>query len=285
MRSPWRFAARANVAIMIVALVFCAFVYFSNARLLSRRYPVAAVTVPVASSPDAAQRGKALADVTGCTDCHRADLRGGVFVDEGWLHGTYYAANLTLKAQQYSDADLARVVRLGVRPDGRGVIAMPAMGYVRLTDGEMADIIAFLRSLPPGGVEQPGHYVGPLDQWGVWREVLKPAVTYVDAERGKDPVDAGPQHDAARHLVRIVCAECHGGDLKGNGWDSGAPDLAVILAYGIPEFTRLLRTGVAADGKERGLMSEVAKSRLHKLTDEQIAGIHAYLTARAKPAS
>lgn len=285
MRSRWRFVARAIVAIMILALGFCAFVYFSNARLLSRRYPIVEVTLPVASSPDAARRGKALADVTGCTDCHAADLRGRTFVDEGWLHGIYYAANLTLKAQQYSDAELARIVRLGVRPDGRGVIAMPAMGFVRLTDEEMADIIAFIRSLPAGGTEQPGHFTGPLDQWDLWREHLKPAIAYVDAERLKDPVEAGPRHDAARHLVRIVCAECHGGDLKGNGWDSGAPDLAVILAYGIPEFTRLLRTGVAADGKVRGLMSEVAKSRLHNLTDEQIGDIHAYLTARAKPAS
>jgi mono/diheme cytochrome c family protein len=118
---------------------------------------------------------------------------------------------------------------------------------------------------------------------GVWRGELKPAITYVAGERAKDPVDAGSQHDAARHLARIVCAECHGGDLKGNGWDSGAPDLAVILAYDLEKFTRLLRTGIAADGKEHGLMTAVARSRLHNLSDEQIAGIHAYLTARAKP--
>ena len=30
-------------------------------------------------------------------------------------------------------------------------------------------------------------------------------------------------------------------------------------------------------------MSDVAKSRLHHLSDDQLAGIHAYLTARAKP--
>jgi mono/diheme cytochrome c family protein len=286
MRSAWRSLGRSIAVITIAALAFCAFVYFSNARLLARSYPVAQVTLPVASSPDAAQRGKALADVTGCTDCHRPDLRGGVFEDGGWLHGTYYAANLTLKAQQYSDGDLARIVRLGVRPDGRGVIAMPAMGYVRLTDTEMADIIAFLRSLPPGGVEQPAHFIGPLDQWDLWRgQAFKTAASYVDGERRKEPPDAGPEHAAARHLVGIVCAECHGGDLKGNGWDSGAPDLAVILAYGVPEFTRLLRTGIAADGKERGLMTGVARSRLHNLTDQQIGDIHAYLTARAKPAS
>ena len=56
-------------------------------------------------------------------------------------------------------------MRQGVRPDGRGVVAMPAMGFVRLTDFEMADILAFVRSLPAGGADQPEHYIGPLDQW------------------------------------------------------------------------------------------------------------------------
>jgi hypothetical protein len=57
----------------------------------------------------------------------------------------------------------------------------------------------------------------------------------------------------------------------------------VILAYDLEKFTRLLRTGIAADGKERGLMTGVARGRLYHLSDQQIAGIHAYLTARASP--
>ena len=252
MRALRRHLLRTLATLGVAALGFCAWVYLSNARLLTRHYPVAKVTLTLDAAPDA-RRGKALADVAGCTDCHNADLRGGLWEDEGWLHGHLYTSNLTLKAKTYSDEDLARIVRLGVRPDGRGVVVMPSMGFVRLTDAEMADIIAFIRSLPAGGSDQPEHFIGPLYQWGVWRGELKPAITYVAGERAKDPVDAGSQHDAARHLARIVCAECHGGDLKGNGWDSGAPDLAVILAYDLEKFTRLLRTGIAADGKEHGV--------------------------------
>jgi mono/diheme cytochrome c family protein len=277
-----KYLMRALVIIIAAALGFCAWVYASNARLLGQRYPVEPVALSAAATPESVARGRALADLAGCTDCHRADLRGGMFLDAGWLHGRYYAANLTLKAQSYSDADIARIVRLGVRPDGVGVVVMPSMGFVRMNDQDIVDIIAFLRSLPPGGAVQPEHYSGPLDQWGVWRGDLKPAVVYIADERRKQPVDAGPEHAEARHLVGVICAECHGGDLKGNGWDSGAPDLAVILAYGVPEFTRLMRTGIGADGKEHGLMTEVARSRFHHLTDAQIAQIHAYLTARAR---
>ncbi|MEP6997252.1 MAG: c-type cytochrome [Betaproteobacteria bacterium] len=275
-------AVRVLAGCAVGALAFALYVYASNERELDRRYPVSRMVVPVANGSDALQRGKRLADLTGCTDCHRQDLRGGVFVDEGWLRGRYYASNLTLKAQTYSDEDLARIVRQGVRPDGRGVVAMPAFGYVRLTDGETADIIALLRSMPAGGANQPEHYIGPLDRWDLWQgRTFKTAVSYIADEQRKEPVDAGVQHAAARHLVGIVCAECHGGDLKGNGWDSGAPDLAVIGAYGLAEFTRLLRTGIGVDGKEHGLMSTVSRDRLHRLSDQEIGDIHAYLVARA----
>ena len=56
----------------------------------------------------------------------------------------------------------------------------------------------------------------------------------------------------------------------------------MVLAYDAPMFTRLLRTGTGVDGKEHGLMSMIARERLHKLSDEQIAAVFAYLTARAK---
>jgi mono/diheme cytochrome c family protein len=246
------------------------------------RNPVAPVSLAAATGPGAIARGKALADITGCTDCHRQDLRGGTFGEPDWLHGRYYASNLTRKAQRYSDADLSRIVREGVRPDGHGVVAMPSMGFVRLTDDEMADILAFVRSVPAGGIDQPEHVIGPLDQWDLWRERFKPTVAYVASERSKNPPQAGAAHESGRHVVEIVCVECHGGDLKGHGWDGDAPDLRVVLSYDAPSFTRLLRTGVGADGKEHGLMSMIARDRLHKLTDDQIAAVFAYLTARAQ---
>jgi mono/diheme cytochrome c family protein len=283
MRNLVKYTAFALLGGIATLFAFSIYVYVATTRMFDQRYPVVRAAIPASTGLEAIARGKALADRAGCTDCHKADLRGGIFADDGWLHGLYYASNLTRKAAIYSDEDLARVVRLGVRPDGKSVVAMPSMGFVRVTDGEMADIIAFVRSMPPGGPEQPDHYVGPLDRWGFLNDAqgFKIGVAYVDEELRKDPVTAGPQHEASRHLVGIICRECHAGDLKGDGWGSGAPDLVVATAYGLPEFTRLLRTGIGVDGKEHGLMTSVAKDRLYHLTDQEIAGIHAYLRARA----
>ena len=253
----------------------------ANGHLVDQRYPVRPSAVTAAKGIGSMARGKHLAEITGCTDCHGPDLRGRLFIDEGWWRGRYFASNLTLKAQAYGDGDLARIVRDGVRPDGSGVVAMPAFGYVRITDAELADILAFVRSLPPGGEVQPPHHIGPLDHWDLWRGTMKPAVRYVAAERAKTPAAAGTEHERARHLVGIVCAECHGGDLTGNGWDTGAPDLAVVSAYSLEQLRRLLRTGVGPDGRQLGLMSRVAQDRLHHLSDDEIGDIHAYLLARA----
>lgn len=275
---------RGPFALLLVTAAACAFaahVVLSNHRAMQRRHALEPVPIAAATDPGAAARGKALADVTGCTDCHRDDLRGGPFIDEGWLHGRYHASNLTLVAAKSSDEDLARIVRLGVKPDGRGVVAMPSFGFVRLTDAEMSDLLAFIRSRPPGGEVQPPHHVGPLDQWDLWRgDKLRLAVDYVATERVKDPREI-PGHEAGRHLARIVCAECHGGDLRGNGWDSGAPDLVVAASYDLQAFTRLLREGVPLGGRKLGLMGRVARDRLRKLSDDQVAQLHAYLVARA----
>ena len=272
----------ATMILGLLVLVALATIYVSNRRLLQRTYAVVPIAIAADSSPNAAARGKRIADITGCTDCHGADLRGKVFIDEGWWHGRYYASNLTLMAQKYSDADLARIVRDGVRPDGHGVVAMPAFGFCRLTDAEMAAVIAFIRSLPPGGDIQPAHHIGPLDQWDLWTGKVKPAVGYVGSERKMSPVDLGPSHATGQHLAAIACTECHRGDLTGNGWNTGAPDLVVAAAYTREAFTALLRTGEGADGKAHGLMSLVAKDRLHHLSDDDIGALHAYLLERAR---
>jgi mono/diheme cytochrome c family protein len=267
----------------LAALAFVALIHLSNHRLLDRRYPVSPSTFTASQGAEAIARGKRLADITGCTDCHGPDLRGQLFADEGWWRGRYYASNLTLKALTYSDADLARIVREGVRPDGRGVIAMPSFAYVRLTDAETADLIAFIRSVPAAGVAQPAHWIGPRGQWDWWTGThYRPAVLDVEPQRRLEPPELGPHHAEGRHLAGVVCAEYHGGDLKGNGWDTGAPDLGVAAAYTRDQLARLLRSGVAADGRERGLMTLVSKSRLHHLSDDDIGRIHDYLSARAR---
>ena len=51
--------------------------------------------------------------------------------------------------------------------------------------------------------------------------------------------------------------------------------------YGLPEFERLLRTGVPTGNRKLGLMAEVSQNDFRHFTDEEIAAIHSYLQERA----
>ena len=58
----------------------------------------------------------------------------------------------------------------------------------------------------------------------------------------------------------------------------GAPGLAVVQGYSLEAFDRLLRTGVAVDGVEKWLMSEVARGRFVHLGSVEISALHDYLS-------
>jgi len=46
---------------------------------------------------------------------------------------------------------------------------------------------------------------------------------------------------------------------------------------------KLMRDGVPRDGRKLGLMAEVARSRFSHFTDEEVAGLYAYLSKQIAP--
>ncbi|HSC47546.1 MAG TPA: hypothetical protein VLG68_05630, partial [Gammaproteobacteria bacterium] len=79
--------------------------YFAAERVLDRRYPLPAVTVPpIPKDAAALAEGERIAILRGCTGCHDR-LYGDVFDDE-FLLGTLVAPNLTEVLPRYSDEDL-----------------------------------------------------------------------------------------------------------------------------------------------------------------------------------
>ena len=70
--------------------------------------------------------------------------------------------------------------------------------------------------------------------------------------RAKAPRDLGPATEAGRRLAGVACAECHGSDLTGQKGAGRPPDLVIAGAYDSADFHRLMRTGVAAGGRQVG---------------------------------
>ena len=88
--------------------------------------------------------------ILGCASCHGKELRGGLLFSEPNV-AELHSPNLTLIAAKASDQQLARAIRQGIGTDGRPLFGMPSAQYARLSDAEVAALIAAIRALPAGG--------------------------------------------------------------------------------------------------------------------------------------
>lgn len=124
----------------------------------------AAATAPLAQTPEPRSRGAYLATIMDCGGCHtggalagqpdpRLNLAGSAIGFGIPGVGVFYPPNLTPDRETglgaWSEAEIIRAIRTGVRPDGR-VLApvMPWHNYAALTDADARALARHLRSLP-----------------------------------------------------------------------------------------------------------------------------------------
>jgi cytochrome c553 len=270
---------------VVFGLLVCAYavLYVWSERMLSRRYPVPAVTVTIPTGPAAVDVGRRLATVYGCMDgCHGKDAQGVLFFDEP-IVARLVAPNLTASVRRYSDAQLVNVIRHGVRPDGTSVFVMPSDCFNALTDDDVGHIVAFLRTLPALEGPDASRSLGPLGRLGVVTGKFKTAAQLI-AEHVEPPAARAPDAEHGRYLAQTICAECHGHTLQGDSNpDFTSPNLGIVAAYSADDFTRLMRTGVPVGGRKLGVMRWRAEHNLSHLTDDEIASLYRYLHALAGP--
>ena len=277
MRRLLRWAVWSFAALLLLALLAVAAVYLASERILRRTYPVGLTAITLPNDSTALVEGGRLARVRGCFGgCHGERFEGKVFFDEPGV-ARLVAPNLTQAAARWSDPELARIVRHGVRPNGRSVFSMPAHTFSSLSESDLGAILAFLRHAPP----EPGLQAELDARWlgrlGLVLGKYRPEAELIPHDSIRPP-KATPQEPLAhgRYLARTICTECHGGDLHGAA-DGSTPDLRIAAAYSPQTFARLLREGVPLDRRQLGLMGRVARGRFRYLTDVEISDLYQYL--------
>ncbi len=159
-------------------------------------------------------RGKVLMEgIVACGNCHMAvgpqgqplfgkPLAGGFKFDDAAF--TAFAPNITPDAAsgigRWTDAQLGKAIREGIRPDGRLIgPPMPIEFYRHISDADLAAIIAWLRAQPAVKNEVPKS---------VYRMPLPPAygppVGTVTAPPTSDKLRYGEYLATIGH-----CMECH----------------------------------------------------------------------------
>jgi mono/diheme cytochrome c family protein len=167
-------------------------------------------TPGAAETPE--ERGEYLVrGIAGCGNCHTPMGPQGPVMDQE-LAGrlvenseafTAIAPNITPAGRiaDWSDADLARAIREGIRPDGSLIgPPMPYAMYRNLSDSDLAAIVAFLRTVP--SVENdPGT--------SVYNIPLPPA--YGPPVESVADIPRGVTVDYGAYLAGPVahCMECH----------------------------------------------------------------------------
>jgi mono/diheme cytochrome c family protein len=263
-------------------------------------------TVGAAPAGDAA-RGEMVFWAGGCTSCHaapgstgeaRLQLVGGVELASPF--GTFVAPNISQHPDGiggWSFEDFANAMMRGVSPDGRHYFpAFPYTSYARMEIADIADLFAFMQTLPPVAGKAPPHKVGfPFNVRrgvGAWKLLYftdEPVVAMADtgpAARGRYLAE-GPGH----------CGECHtprnsiGGPDKSR-WLGGAPNPAGqgtipnitsasqdVGSWTEADIANFLETGFTPEfDSAGGQMAEVVKNLAELPADDRTA-IAAYLKA------
>lgn len=277
----WLGLALGSVAGMLFLAVTT--VYVLGSWKLGQRHDVSPAGVVVMSDAEIIAEGARLAKIYGCVGCHGPNLEGQVMFNERFV-ARVVAPNLTRVLPGYSDLDLVRILRHGVRPDGRGVVpAMPSPSYTHLVDEDLAAIIAFVRSVPPTAeADLPTTRLGLLARFALLSGALPLPAEVIDHSRPPQPtVDRENPEELGRYLALAVCTECHGHDLRGTSGFLTTPTLAISMAYSAEQFREFLRTGIALGGRELEMMSAIARGRYTAFTDDEIDALHTYLRTLA----
>jgi mono/diheme cytochrome c family protein len=193
--------------------------------------------------------------------------------------GKFYGSNITPDQETgigaWSDAEIDAAIRQGLSRD-KGVEspAMPYYQYAGMSDADVADLIAYIRSLPPvRRATQPHQGELPVARWAyrAWRLLF--------VRSGTPPASAPPTGTArGNYLVDHVsiCGDCHtprnrfgvpdrnmylAGSAHGPGDHSVpniTPDKTGIGSWDIADIINVLTQGMLPDfDNVQGFMADV----------------------------
>jgi mono/diheme cytochrome c family protein len=191
------------------------------------------------------------------------------------------APNLLSLAREESPATLEAAIRHGIGRDGRAMYSMPSYNFARMRDEDLADIIAYLRSLPLVQKELPAGKLPFEIRMDIAFGNDAAIAAYLDlvpALKGESLGD--PRLARGEYIAMTTCNECHGFGLRADSpWEEeSAPDLIIIAAYSEADFRHLMKTGLALGGRELRMMSGVARSRFAWFTDQELSDLYVFLS-------
>ncbi len=255
-----------------------------------------------------AKRGAYLVKAAGCMGCHTEAKKEAIPFAGGRAlktpFGVFYGPNITphpgAGLGRWSEADFTRAMRLGLRPDGAHYFpAFPYPSFTRISDADLRDLWAYLRTLPASARPSQAHDLRFPFGW----RFLVTGWKWLFFSPGPFPADPRqtPLLQRGAYLVEALghCGECHtarnflggprrdrilAGTAKGPEGDK-IPNLtpARLKKWGDTDLKGFLQTGLTPDGDVAAeTMGEVIRNTTGELTSADLTAMIAYL--RSLPA-
>ncbi len=271
------------VTLLGLPVLFFVTVYLgSEIKLRSYTAPPAA-ELQLRHDDSTLARGQHAMRIRGCLSCHGEQLQGNVFEDKWPWVKRAVAPNLAAYARTHEVAVIERAIRHGIGADGKALWAMPSFSFIRLSDADVAAMVAYMRSMPVVNKTLASPSLGWAARWYLFSNQAQHSaematqVPALQLDSNRQPVLA-----KGEYVAMTTCNECHGRDLRGEVFfNEYNPNLTLMIkAYSETDFRRLMKHGEALGGRsDLGLMTYVAQSRFAYFTEQELTALYAYLNS------
>jgi len=273
------------IVLAFAVLYIIGTVKWNSIRGKEYEVPVEPITIPTDQASIA--RGEHIATIRMCKDCHTENWSGQSDSVPGLI--TLAFPNLTSgvggAGATYTDEDWVRAIRHGVGYDGRGLLLMPSRVWYYLSDEDLADLIAYLKSLPPVDNEPPKTELGPLGRVMMTLGQLPPEATEPDATviDHDTPRPVAPQPGVTveydMYLAR-TCTLCHGSELNGQTIFDGSVALNLtqggeMKGWSEEDFITTMRSGVTPGGHH--IIDVMPWKYFGQMTNDELKAVWMYL--------
>ncbi len=218
--------------------------------------------LPLTHDADPAKiaRGKHLAQsLAGCAirACHGADLTGGHVTDGGPV-GRSVTPNISVLLPLYTDGEVARLIRHGVKKDGRTVRFMISNSMNWLPDADVVALLSYLRTVPvtprETGSTEIKTFGKVMDRLGYIPIDIARRIDHSNVELGPAP---SPTAEYGKWIARH-CTGCHGEHMSGGPLPGTppsfkaplnlTPDPTGLAGWSYEDFFQVVESGKRKDG-------------------------------------
>jgi len=274
------------VGILVLSYVV---IYSISTYRLSQVYTFDQLPLQIPNDSASILAGQHIASIRGCEDCHAKDF-GGKIIKSGPEFGMLAGPNLTNGiggiGASLTDGDWVRAIKHGVNKEHRTLLLMPANEYFQLSNTDIQNLVAYMKTVPPVDRKIPAAKAGPLLRilYTIGKfPNLAPAELITDhAGKATLAYTPGISEQNGRYLI-TSCTGCHGDSLKGK--DFGIPGIKASVditstgnvgKWTEEQFIRALRTGQTPQGRQLD-PKDMPWTMTANFTDDELRSLYQFL--------